>query len=82
MAANNQLESPLPSWLMTKPDIIAVDIRNNSFGMIDVRLDWIGLEWIGLDWIGLDWIGLDWIGLHDVGMMNIQSHNHNHNLTQ
>jgi len=44
---------------MTKPDIFLFDIRNNSFGMIDVRLDWIGMDWIGLDWIGLDWIGLD-----------------------
>jgi len=60
MAANNQLESPLPSWLMTKPTIPIFDIRNNSFGMIDVRLDCIGLDWIVLVWIGLDWIGLDW----------------------
>ena len=55
MAANNQLESPLPSWLMTKPDISIFDIRNNSFGMIDVRLDCIGLDWIGLDWIARCW---------------------------
>jgi len=55
MAANNQLESPLPSWLMTKPTIPIFDIRNNSFGMIDVRLDWIGMDWNGLDWIARCW---------------------------